>query len=1344
MLSKFSVKKPITIFVAVVMVIVLGVVSYTSMTPDLLPNMDFPYVIIMTTYPGASPEQVETTVTKPLEQSMATLENIVNITSTSSENYSMLMLEFSDNANMDSISIDISGNIDTVKGAWPELVGTPYMMKINPNIMPVSVVAVDMETMDTVALSNFASETLLPKLEGVAGVGSVTTMGIVEEGVNVVISQEKLDAVNKTIQKALNKQFADAEKELDKAQDKINDGISQAESGKDEIEQGKETLIQAQKELSAQLANAKGELDAKQTELIEAKLQLVTKASELTTQKQQLQTVYEIAVQLQKTLNEFTGSRNTLVNTLTRLQALQKQYNEVITQMGNVIVNSEEYIQLQKQLEQINQELEKYGINAGQLADRINEALAAISSIDLGLGEIDASLEAIGMTKEGLDSAIKELESGIKQIDAGIDTLNATLTQLGAGSATINDAYKQLETQQSAAQFEMSSGLTQLMVGESTVTQTLTQLESAKGEIEKTVDDLKEQKKAAFEMSDVNNIITMDMLSGLLTAQNFSMPAGYITEDNIKYLVRVGDKVEDADELSEMLLVDMDMDDVKPIYLKDVADVFVSDNSDEIYAKINGNNGVLFSFTKQSNHATAEVSDNINAKFEELKEKHEGLSYTNLMDQGTYIYMIIDNILQNLAMGAVLAIIILFIFLKDIRPTLITALSIPISVVLAIVLMYFSGVTINMISLSGLAIGVGMIVDNSVVVIENIYRMRSKGVPVIQACMNGARQVTGALIASTLTTICVFLPIVFVEGITRQLFTDLALTLAYALLASLVIALTLVPAMGSKMLVKTKEKEHKWYDKMIALYERSLKFVLSHRMVALLVALALLIGSSAWALSKGFSFMPSTSSTEISISATMPEENSFEDTVKTSDQILERLNEFDEFETVGGMVGSLLGVIGMASGSEANSRVTVYAVVKDGIKTGDGKLEKEIEKKLADLNCEITVSGSRSMSSMSALTGSGITVNVYGDNLDQLQKTGKELAEKISAIEGVGEVDDGIDDTTPEIKITVDKAKAMAKSLTVAQVYQQISEALTTEKTATSLTNSDGSQLDVVVVQSEDKELTVDEIRNYKLTYTTREEEEKEVVLADIASIEETTSLNSISRDNQRRTLAVTAEVLDDYIVTNVSNAIQKAVDEYELPEGFSVEYAGENENTMEAVFELVKMLLLGVLLIYMIMVIQFQNLKSPFIIMFTIPLAFTGGFLALAITGFDVSIIALVGFIMLSGIIVNNGIVLVDYINSLRIENPEMTKAEAIIDAGKTRMRPILMTTLTTVLGLLTMALGIGQGVEMMQPLAIVCIGGLLYATLMTLYIVPVIYDLLNKKDIKVVKDEDLVIIDD
>lgn len=1346
MLPKLSVKKPMTIFVAVIVVIVLGIVSVFKMTPDLLPNMDFPYAIILTTYPGQTPETVESVVTKPLEQSLSTIDGVKTITSTSSDNYSMLTLEFEDGTNMDTATVDMRGNLDTIKDAWPDGVGSPYLMKINPNMMPVAMVAVDYDGYDTVQISDYVNNELKNQLEGIDGVASVSTKGIVTQKENVIISQTKIDALNAKINDALNDKFGDAEKKISDAKKELQDNISKAEQGSDTIEQSINDLNSQQEEVAKQLADAQGKAQSGYTEILNAKMQLLDQQQSLTATKQTLTIAYQTLTQIKEKLDSLQDEKAQLTQQIETFEKIYNDYKDALSKLANPDLTDEQLAQVRAILAKIDEELDKYGFPKEELEERLNNAKNALTNVDKAITQTVEALKGLDTTEEKLDDTIAEIADKISQVDGGITQIAAAVKGLDNNTVSVNQALSEIEKQQSLAAYQLSGGLSALNTKQSEVNSALTQLNSAQEELKSASDELSEQKDKAKKAADMTNTVTISNVSNILTAQNFSMPAGYVSDDeNIKYLVRVGDKIDGDKEMQSLALFDTGIDGIGVVKLSDVADVFIADDSDEVFTKINGNSGVVFSFSKQSDAATATVSENIAKKLNSLTQENEGLHFTTLMDQGDYIDIIINSVLQNLLMGAVLAIIILYLFLRDIKPTLIVALSIPISVIFALVLMYFSGVTLNMISLSGLAIGVGMLVDNSVVVIENIYRLRNLGVPPVKAALNGAKQVAGAIASSTLTTICVFFPIVFIEGLTRQIFMDMALTITYSLLASLIVALTLVPAMGQRMLKKVKPVKHGMFDKMLGGYEKSIRFVLKHRAIALIAAVVLLFGSMFGAVARGFSFMPNMASTELSVTVSLDDSATMDDTINAAQNLLDTLSKYDEFETVGVMTGSttsLMGLTGSVSSSDADKgSVMAYAVFKDDKVKNSESISKEIEAELQSIDGDVVVSGSSSSSSMSAMLGDdGVSIKLYGDDLKTLQNTAKDMAEKLAAVDGIDETDNGIGATSGEIKVTVDKTKAAKKSLTVAQVYQQIAAAIASETTSSTLTNS-GKDLDVVVIKDENSDVTKNNIKDIKLTYTDKEGNEKTTKLSEVAEISDSESMNSITRSDQKRYIKVSGTLKDGYTNTDVSNKAKAVFDDYKLPDGCSIEYSGSNESTMEAVNQMLLMMLLGVILIYLIMVAQFQSLKSPFIIMFTIPLAFTGGFLGLLITGFDVSVVALLGFVMLCGIIVNNGIVLVDYINNLRLEGKE--RREAIVEAGKTRMRPILITAITTVLGLSTMALGIGTGSEIMQPIAIVCIGGLLYATIMTLYIVPVIYDILSKKELRKVSESDLEEID-
>ena len=1232
-MAKFSVKKPLTVFVVVLAVVVLGIVAYLRMTPDLLPNMDFPYVIIVTADPGASPEAVEEEITRPMEQSMATLDQIKEVTSTSQNSVSMVMLEFEDGVNMDTISVDIQQKISVLQGQWNDTVGAPYVLKINPSMIPVMVAAVSQEGKDVYALSDLVTDELTGKLEGVTGVASVTVSGALTRQAHVILDQEKMEA--------LSAKLADAVKaQLKKAEGKLY-------AAKQQVEDGEKALSDAKR------AAADGV--------------------------------------------------------------------------------------------------------AGMVGDSVDEVYK-------NLKELYDKLEGLDID-DLVGGFITDPDGTLKQLNDLLDTLKSSIEKL----------MKELES--GKLEGDISDFLVQMMDGISQMTGAELQLSQAKSQIESGLKQIQEAYKKVDEQTDLGGMLSISTVSGLLTAQNFSMPAGYIDDDSgVSYMVSVGQKFENSSELEDMVLFDLGLEGVAPITLGDVATVVVTDDSDQLYTKLNGENGILLSFTKQSNYATAEVSNNITARFETLEAQYEGLTFVPLMDQGDYIYLIVETILSSLLWGAVFSVVVLFLFLRDWRPTLITLISIPVSVIFAVVLMYFTGVTINMISLSGLAVSVGMLVDNSVVVIENIYRLRAKGATIIQAAVSGAGQVLGAVTASTLTTVCVFAPIVFVEGLTRQLFTDLALTITYSLLASLLVSLTLVPAMASGMLRREFVPKPGLLDKIYPAYRRAIAWSLDHKAGVLLLSLTLLVTSAWGAVSRGFTFMPEIDMNNLSVTVTMPEGTTRDEAVALADQVMERVMSVDNIDAAGFMMGSGdMGGLSMASGDNGEFDVTGYLTMPEGTFGSDAG--KEIEALCADLPCKVTTAGVMS-GMMSYMTGTGVSLRVYGSDMESLQGAARSLGQRMEQVEGVQEVSDGLEDAAPALQVVVDRNKAMTKGITVAQIYMQVAAALQDTTTVADVT-LDGESMEMIVDAAAGSKLTREKLMDLtispdssamsssmssmggmggmssgmsgmssasasglsQLTGEDSGDEDTSFPLGDVAEVRETVSFNSIQRDQQRRCITVSAAVADGYNVTKVTTAVQKALGSVTLPEGVTVEFDGENEQIMNAIQQLLLMLLLGVVLVYLIMVAQFQSLKAPFIVMFTIPLAFTGGFLALLLSGIEVSVISLIGFVMLVGIIVNNGIVLVDYINQQRLAG--MGLREAIIDAGVTRLRPILMTSLTTILGLIVTALAKNAGTALIQPIALVCIGGLLYATLMTLFVVPCMYDILSKKELRQVSEDELKLLD-
>lgn len=1244
MISKYSVKRPYTVLVAVVLVIVLGVVSLSKTTTDLLPDMSFQYALVITTDMGASPEQVESDVTAPIESAMATTSNIKNISSISYNSYSIVTLEYEQNANMDSVVIEIQQSLDQISGQWDDSIGTPMIMKVNPDMLPVLAAAVDVDGMDAAKLSEYVENELSPAIESLEGVASVTTTGQLEESVQVTLDQDKIDALNKKVQKSIDKQFAKSQKEIDANKKKVEDGQSSINAGSD------------------QLTDAINQTMDKQQELLKTEKDLKNQLTDLKKQQKSLS-------QIQSGIQTFMQS-----DAYTGIVAVLKDNPQ--------LAESEA---MKAQIKQLNKV--------------VKEQFAALSSLGITVN-----------TYEDLPAASAEVGKLLTQVNTGIKTIESAQKKVESGKVSLSSALDTLNA---------NASLTALKVSASSA-----ELTSAASALEEAQTKLDDAKDSAYDSADLNKVLSEDTITSLLAAQNFDMPAGYAMDGDTQYLVRVGDAVEDVEDLKELPLIDMGIDGVETICLSDVADITVTDNSDETYAVINGNPGIMLSMEKQTGYSTGEVTDRILEKFKSLEKEDSNLHLSVLMNQGIYIDMIVNSVMQNMLWGALLAILVLLLFLKDIKPTIVIACSIPLSVVAAVVLMYFTGITLNIISMSGLMLGIGMLVDNSIVVIENIYRLRGEDYSIKKAAVEGSKQVTGAIIASTLTTVSVYAPIIFTEGITRQLFVDLALTIAYTLVASLVVALTFVPAMSSVTLRRTKETRHPWFDAMKEWYGRALAWCLRFKPVVLIVAVVLLVASAALSVSKGLNFMDmdmETNQISVSVSAKEGEKLTFQELTEASDQVMKRISDIKGIDTIGAMAGGNSTTSLMGGG---NDSVSMYILLDEDTDVKVSDVTDAITEKTKDLDCE--VSTNTSSMDYSSYFGSGLSVRIKGNDIETLQKLAGKVADVMKDTKGTIDIDDGMEDSEPQLTISVDKKKAAKYGLTVAQVYQLVSAKMADSQTATTIT-TDIKDYKVYVQTEEQADTKLSDIKDMTFSYTNKNGKEKEIPLTKICEMKETSTLSTISRDAQTRYITVSCGVDEDHNVTLVSNKLQKAIDKLDIPDGYKVEMTGEDETINESMKQLVLMLVLAVIFIYLIMVVQFQSLLSPFIIMFSIPLAFTGGFIALLLTGQEINVLAMLGFIMLSGLIVNNGIVLIDYINQAR--RAGASKKEAIIESGKTRVRPILMTVLTTVLAMLTTALGIGDGSDMMRPMAITLIGGLVYGTILTLIVIPCIYDLFNRE---------------
>lgn len=1303
-MAKFSVKRPYTVLVVVLALIVLGIVSFTKMTTDFLPELEFPYLIAITTYPGASPQRVEAEVTDPLEGALSTVNGVHEVTSTSSENYSQIFLEFEENTNMDSAMVKVTSAINQID--LPESCGDPILMEISADMMPVLYTSVGYGDLEGSELSEFVKDNILPRLQREDGVASITTSGIVEESVEIRLSQEKIDSINEDIAEMTDEKLSEAGAEIANAR-------NQLDSAQASLAQQQASLSSTQNETTAQLAQytqmmnqaiaTKAAYDSQVTSLNAYKTALTTELNAYTSGDNNVQTSYDMIN------NGFTTARNGLSDQIASLEAQR-----------DLLPEGETRTAVDTQIAALNATLDK-------LPTDISDAIAnpdKLAAFNTLMQQTNPDYDASSLTIEKLTQVNNIVNVRIPQINTELANLETEIAAAEAASNEVNaqiqeatDNYTNVEQQKMSAIAAFGAGSASITSGEQTI-------ESSRADLDEAEESYENSRRQALENANINALLSMSALSQLLSAQNFSMPLGYVNDDKTQYLLKIDEEESSVEGIKSMPLTSVDG--IGTITVDDVADITVIDNSGDMYAKINGKDTIVLAIYKSSTAGTSSVSNEIKATCKELKKEYKGLTFTSIMDQGDYIRIIISSVFSNLFWGAILAIIVLFLFLKDIRPTIVVAFSIPLSVLFAILVMYFTGITMNIISLSGLALGIGMLVDNSIVVIENIYRIRSRGVPAARSAVAGANQVAGAIFASTLTTVCVFLPIVFTNGLSRQILQDMSLTITYSLMASLIIALTVVPTLGSTLLKKDIGREHKLFDKVMDYYESALRFCLRFKIVPLGLSIVLLALCVARVFSTGIVIIPEMSSYQMSANMEMPADTDAAEDYELCDEISKKIEKIEGVDTVGSLQSTTLGL-----GSTNTKSYEIMILLDHKYATKNHSIAKKIEKILAGYDQLENCSVSESIMDVSQILGSGLTVNIIGEDEEKLLEISDDIVKKIKKIKGFTDISNGQEDADTELVLNIDKDKAIEQNLTVGQIYQALYDKLTSEKDATTIT-IDEQNYDVTIVDERDS-LTKDNLLNFEISSTKMgddgTEENIKVKLSDIATVEEKEALSSIAHENGVTVMSVTASADDGYNTTLLTRKLEDALESYEVPDGYRVEIAGETETVSEMVKNMLLMMLVAIILIYLIMVSQFSNFLSPFIVMFTIPLAFTGGFLALMFTGQELSLLSMMGFLILSGVVVNNGIVFIDYTNQLRLAGAE--KKEALVDTGRTRMRPILMTAMTTILGMSIMALSHGEAAEMGRGMAIVTIGGLAYATLMTLFIVPVLYDLFYRKDI-------------
>ena len=1004
MFARFSVKKPVTITMMILIVIVLGVVSLSRLQIDLLPQMELPYVMVQTSYQGAGPEEIENMISKPLEQTLSTVENIEAVISISNEGSSLLLMQFAFNTDMDDVMLQMREKIDMIKGFLPDGTSSPLVLKMDPNAMPIIQLAVSSKG-DLHTTQKIAEDVISPRLERIEGTASASVSGGLEQEVEIMLKEEMI-----------------------------------------------------------------------------------------------------------------------------------KGYN-------------------------------------------------------------------------------------------------------------LNSSY----------------------------------------------------------------------IAQILQAENLNMPGGTVKNGKNDLTVRTVGEFKSIEEIKNLTVP---LNRGGTVRLKDIADVDLIDKEQSSITKLNGKEVVQISAMKQSDGNTVNVANSIIKEIEKIKIEYPNLNIVTIFNQADFINLAIANLFRTAVMGGLLAIVILLIFLRSFKTTLVIALSIPISIITTFVILFFTDITLNMMTIGGLALGIGMLVDNSIVVLENIYRNRSLGMDRITASIDGTNEVAMAVTASSLTTIAVFIPIVFTGGLAAILFKDFALSIVIALMSSLVVALTLVPMLSSKLIsvknLESEEAQEKKQGPLIIFYKKILSFSLRHRLIAILLSIALFIVSVVMVVSVGAEFFPATDEGMINVNVTLPAGSEIHEMDSVLKEIQDSIHEIPEVESVFTSAGG--GGI-MSLGNSSSGSLNVLLSDLDERDRGVKQISDEIRTIVKDVpGAEISVSESSMM--MIGMSSGAISISVKGDDLETLKNIGDDFKRIIEKVEGTREVTSSYEDGIPQVQIIADRGIASQYGLTTAQIGRAVINTLSGSNVTKYKFN--GDEIDVVLKG----ENIYGESISYLEMLPIPTPAGSNVPLSEVANIRVEKGPISIMRENQVRVLTVSGSVVGRD-VQSVSTEIQELLKEYSMPYGYNYIFGGEIEQIQETFKDLALVMLMAIVLVYMIIAAQFESLILPLSIMFSVPLALSGGFIALFITGLPLNVIGIIGLIILVGIVVNNAIVLVDYINNRRKRGEDRTAA--IMKAGPIRIRPIMMTALTTILGLVPMSLGIGEGAELTQSMGVVVIGGLSLSTVLTLIIVPVMYTIFD-----------------
>ncbi|MDR1320722.1 MAG: efflux RND transporter permease subunit [Gracilibacteraceae bacterium] len=958
-----------------------------------------------------------------------------------------------------------------------------------------------------------------------------------------------------------------------------------------------------------------------------------------------------------------------------------------------------------------------------QVTKPIENMIATVSGIDILMSQsaANSSMVMIGFNYgSGMDAAMADVRDRIAlaesylPTDAGKPTvMQLNPNMLPAVTLAIDSEQLSLAQLQSIAENDIEPRLSRI-AGVASV--------SVSGGLEREV------KLAVDPVKAQNYGLSLTQIGSFLAADNYNMPNGDITYGNREYSVRNLQEFESIEDIGEVALTTAG----GRIQLKEIAEISEAYKDAAQYTRINGRTAVSVQVQQATDGNTVEVCAKVQEEMAQIQREIGGkISVETVMDQSDYINQSIGSTVSTLLEGAGLAILVIFLFMRNLRSTAIVAIAIPLSLLATFIMLFYTGSTLNVITLGGLALGVGRMIDDSIVVFENIYRHRSLGLSAREAAMRGTAEVGGAVLASTLTLVAVFLPIGLTGGITGVMFKPLALTICVAIACSLLISLAVVPFMASRLLtdaamakrgggkfflLKAFYRLGEWLDNLGEKYKIWLRWALSHRRAVILGIVALIAAALGTIPLIGAEFMPSSDSGEISVTLEADRGSKLEEVDRLAGIVEARLAENPAVEIVYASVGSS-GASIMSSGAAANQASFTVRLIPKNERSGIAQVADEIEQSLRGIaGTKSTVSVSDS--GFASVSSAAVAVNIRGDNLDTLRALTKEIKDIVENVPGTRNVTSSLGDGSPEVQMRISRQRAMEFGLMPAQVSGEVRAAVT--GSVVSQYRLEGDEIDITVTSAARQNSDMDTLQNLPIVIGPG----RSIPLAEIASFELSTGPVQITRENQTRLGTVSCDLLNRDL-NSVTKDIQTEVSKIKLPAGYIVDYGGENEQMMEAFSSLVLALLMAIMLVYVVMVLQYESFRDPFVILFSLPGAVIGVAAALLVTGTSFSVTAFLGIIMLVGIAVANAIVYIDYLKQMIAAGMERTAA--LLETGRVRLRPILMTALATILAMTPMTLGLGEGSETNAPMAIVVIGGLLAATLVTLFLVPVVYSILD-----------------